>query len=117
MASNGENKKMSLNWIAIIVSTVVGLAIGIALSIRTGNPSIFVILGIFAFVEAILIKNILELEVRKLANRFADEMQKIKEGDFSVMITPKEYGILGPVASTVNTVLSDIRNLIDGFFN
>jgi len=116
MASNGENKKMSLNWIAIIVSTVVGLAIGIALSIRTGNPSIFVILGIFAFVEAILIKNILELEVRKLANRFADEMQKIKEGDFSVMITPKEYGILGPVASTVNTVLSDIRNLIDGFF-
>ena len=33
------------------------------------------------------------------------------------MIASKDYGIIGPVASTINSVLSDIRKLIDGFFN
>lgn len=32
------------------------------------------------------------------------------------MIASKDYGIIGPVASTINSVLSDIRKLIDGFF-
>lgn len=116
MGSSEEKKKSNLNQVAILVTTLVGLAIGIILSIKTNDPSIFVILGVFAFVEALCIKNILEIGVRRLADKFANEMQKIKEGDFSVMISSKEYGILGPVASTMNTVLSDIRNLIDGFF-
>lgn len=116
MESNNDKKKMNLNRLSIIIATIVGLGIGIALSIKTHNSYIFVILAVFALLEAIVIKKVLEIEVRKLADRFSDEMQKIKEGDFSVMISSKEYGILGPVASTVNTVLSDIRKLIDGFF-
>ncbi|WP_252891322.1 methyl-accepting chemotaxis protein [Thermoclostridium stercorarium] len=67
-------------------------------------------------VEAIFVRLAFELELKKLADRFAAEMDKVKDGDFSVMLTSKDYGILGPVAATVNTVLSDIRNLIDGFF-
>lgn len=116
MGNSGEKKKTNMNQLAIIISTVVGFAIGIVFSIQTNHAYIFVIFGVFAFVEAIVLKITFELEVKKLANRFANEMHKIKEGDFSVMITSKEYGILGPVASTVNTVLSDIRTLIDGFF-
>lgn len=68
-------------------------------------------------VEAIFVRLAFELELKKLADRFAAEMDKVKDGDFSVMLTSKDYGILGPVAATVNTVLSDIRNLIDGFFS
>lgn len=117
MGSSGEKKKKTdLYRVAIIAATIAGVAIGVLLSIQTNTSYIFVIFGGFALLEAVLIKIAFEFEVRKLADRFANEMQKIKEGDFSVMITSKDYGILGPVASTVNTVLSDIRNLIDGFF-
>ena len=73
-------------------------------------------MGAFSFIEAIVVKKLFEIEVRKIANTLADKMQKIKEGDFTVMIASKDYGIIGPVASTINSVLSDIRKLIDGFF-
>ena len=118
MGNSGENKikNSNLNQVSLITCAVVGLAIGIFFSVKTGNPVFFVVMGVFAVLEAFFIKLAFELEVKKLANRFANEMQKIKEGDFSVLLTPKDYGILGPVASTVNTILSNIRNLIDGFF-
>jgi len=116
MRSSDKKKKMNMAQLAIIISTVVGLGIGVLISLNTRNASIFAILGVFAFLEANFIKIMFEIEVKKLGNRFTAEMQKIKDGDFSVLITPKEYGVLGPVASTVNSILSDIRNLIDGFF-
>jgi len=117
MAGKKENnRKSDLNRLAIIIATVVGLVIGIIFSIKTNDYTILPVMCVFAFLEAFLLKIAFELEVKKLANTFSGAMQKIKEGDFSVMIQSKEYGILGPVASTVNTVLSDIRNLIDGFF-
>ncbi|HEX2926898.1 MAG TPA: methyl-accepting chemotaxis protein, partial [Ruminiclostridium sp.] len=40
-----------------------------------------------------------------------------KSGDFSRMIEPKLYGVLGFIASNVNMVISDIRSLIESFFN
>lgn len=116
MESGAENKQKNLNQVAIIVATVLGLVIGIFLGIKNNNALITLIFGAYALVEGIVLKLVFEHEVKKLADRFATEMHKIKEGDFSVMITSKEFGILGPVAATVNTVLSDIRNLIDGFF-
>ena len=77
---------------------------------------VFIVFGVFAMVEAFVVRTVFESGINKLAIRFTNEMQKIKDGDFSVLIVPKEYGILGQVATTVNTVLSDIKKLIDGFF-
>ena len=96
--------------------SIIGAIIGLALSIKTGDVLVFIIVGAFSFIEAIVVKKLFEIEVRKIANTLADKMQKIKEGDFTVMIASKDYGIIGPVASTINSVLSDIRKLIDGFF-
>lgn len=116
MENGKEKKKWNLNQVSILVSLIVTFVAGILLSVNHSDALIFAVMAVLALLEAIFIRLAFRFEVKKLAVKFTNEMQKIKDGDFSVLITPKEYGILGPVASTVNTVLSDIRNLIDGFF-
>lgn len=116
MKKENEKKQSNINQITLTVATVVGLILGIVFSAITGNWLIFPVFGAFALIEALAVRYALENVINKLAGRFANEMQKIKDGDFSILIAPKEYGILGPVASTVNSVLSDIKKLIDGFF-
>ncbi len=116
MKKDNEKKQSNINQITLTVATIVGLALGIVFSASTGNWLIFLVFGAFALIEALAVRYALENVINKLAGRFANEMQKIKDGDFSILIAPKEYGILGPVASTVNSVLSDIKKLIDGFF-
>jgi len=116
MENGKEKKKWDLNQVSTLVSLIVTFVAGILLSVNHSDALIFAVMVVLALLEAIFIRLAFHFEVKKLAVKFTNEMQKIKDGDFSVLITPKEYGILGPVASTVNTVLSDIRNLIDGFF-
>jgi len=78
MGNSGENKikNSNLNQVSLITCAVVGLAIGIFFSVKTGNPVFFVVMGVFAVLEAFFVKFAFELEVKKLANRFANEMQK-----------------------------------------
>lgn len=54
---------------------------------------------------------------KKIIHQFNKDIEGFKSGDFSHMIEPKRYGVLGFVASAVNIVISDIRALIDSFFN
>ncbi len=116
MTSNNEEKKVNANQLVTIIATVLGFVLGSIFFFVTDNALIFIVFGVFALVEAIVVRIVLEHGIIKLADRFADQMQKIKDGDFSILVVPKEYGILGPVATTVNTMLSDIKKLIDGFF-
>ncbi len=116
MNKDEKKDKKSMSQLSLIITPIIGAIIGLALSIKTGDVLVFIIVGAFSFIEAIVVKKLFEIEVRKIANTLADKMQKIKEGDFTVMIASKDYGIIGPVASTINSVLSDIRKLIDGFF-
>jgi methyl-accepting chemotaxis protein len=110
-----NKKKASINHIVILVVTILGFGLGAFFAFRTGDY-LLLIIGVFAFLEAILVRFALELVIKRFANRLSSEMQKIKEGDFSIFLVPKEYGILGPVATSVNTIISDIKKLIDGFF-
>jgi methyl-accepting chemotaxis protein len=116
MKKDNEEKKTSANKIVQITATIIGFAIGFLFFMRTEDWMVFIVFGAFAMVEAFVVRTVFESGINKLAIRFTNEMQKIKDGDFSVLIVPKEYGILGQVATTVNTVLSDIKKLIDGFF-
>ena len=116
MGKAKEKKEINLSQLVIIISAVVGLVLGFVFTLQTGNWLFIPIFAAFGFIIAFASKFTFELSVKRLADRFSNEMEKIKDGDFSVLIVPREYGILGPVASTVNTVLSDIKKLIDGFF-
>jgi len=116
MKDNKEQKKMQIAQTVLLIPTILGFALGILFYFRTKDWLIFIVFGLFALVEAFFVRFLLGRDIQKLAARFTEQMQKIKEGDFSILIIPKEYGLLGAVASTVNTMLSDIKKLIDGFF-
>ncbi len=111
-----EKKKVDFNQLVLITTTLVGLAIGIFVSTITKQWIVFPIFPVFGFVIVLVVRKVLEASIKKSAIKFTKDMQKIKEGDFSIFLNPKDYGILGGVASTVNSILSEIRNLVDSFF-
>ena len=111
-----EKKKVDFNKLVLMGTTLVGLIVGLIVSLITTNWINLLLFPVFGFVVALMVRVAFEVSVKKSAEKFSKEMQRIKDGDFSVFINPKEYGILGGVASTVNSVLSEIRNLIDSFF-
>lgn len=111
-----NKKKKDLNKLVLILSTILGFIIGLVLSITTKKWILLIAFPVFSFANSLIVKLVLEKSIKNLATTFAKEMQKIKDGDFSVFVNPQEYGILGGVASTVNSILSEIRNLIDSFF-
>lgn len=116
MKKEKEERKRDINKTSLIIAVIVGAAVGILFSILTRNWLIFVAFTAFAIAEGLLVRYALERSIKKLADKLAIELNKIKQGDFSILIASKEYGILGPVASTLTAVLSDIRKLVDGFF-
>ena len=116
MKNGKEQKKTSPNQIVAIVITILGFILGGLFYVRTKDWLVFLVFGFFALAEAFIVRFVLNRELRKLVIRFNDQIQKIKEGDFSVLIIPKEYDLLGPIATTINILLSEIKKLIDGFF-
>ncbi|NLO38509.1 MAG: methyl-accepting chemotaxis protein [Ruminiclostridium sp.] len=116
MKNGKEQKKTSPNQIVAIVITILGFILGGLFYVRTKDWLVFLVFGFFALAEAFIVRFVLNRELKKLVIRFNDQIQKIKEGDFSVLIIPKEYDLLGPIATTINILLSEIKKLIDGFF-
>lgn len=111
-----EVKKRNIKNVILGFSTLAGLVIGIVCAIFWHYWSLIFMFPIFALINSFVVGFFYEKSVEKLGERFSTQMQKIKDGDFSAFIDPKEYGLLGAVAQTVNTVLSDVKNLINGFF-
>ncbi|MCX7773846.1 MAG: methyl-accepting chemotaxis protein, partial [Clostridia bacterium] len=111
-----EGKKRNLNNTVLAVSTLIGLVLGVIFSIVTSNYILLAVFPLFGFLNSLVVRLVLESSIKRMATKFSKEMQKIKEGDFSVYVNAIDYGILGGVALTVNSILSDIRTLLDGFF-
>jgi methyl-accepting chemotaxis protein len=101
---------------AMITSVVIGAVWGIVAGAITGQwkPLVFFILA--SAISTIVVKILLDKSIKKLVNRFTGEMELIKKGDFSKLVDSKSYEVLGGVSTTVNSVLSDIRTLIESFF-
>ncbi|MBP7175241.1 MAG: methyl-accepting chemotaxis protein [Thermoclostridium sp.] len=116
MKNSKEPKKVNTVQAVIIATTILGFILGALFYFRTKDWLIFIVFGAFALAEAFIVRFVLNRELKKLVIRFNEQIQLIKEGDFSVLIIPKEYGLLGPIATTINVLLSEIRKLIDGFF-
>ncbi|MDF2987856.1 MAG: methyl-accepting chemotaxis protein [Eubacterium sp.] len=111
--SNGGAKPSNLYIIGAIISVVLCIVGGII----SGNPA-FAIYTLFAcFVTCIVFIILTGLQYKKTIKQFSSDLDSFKSGDFSHMIEPKQYGLLGFVASVVNHVVSDIRSLIESFFN
>ncbi len=99
----------------------IGAIISIVLCILGGiisGKAVFAVYTFFAcLISSITFIVLSGVQYKKTIKRFSKDIDGFKSGDFSRMIEPKQYGVLGFVASVVNLVISDIRSLIESFFN
>lgn len=100
---------------------VIGAVISVVLCVIGGIISgkvQFAFYTLFASLASCVVFIILTgLQYKKTITQFSKDLDGFKSGDFSHMIEPKAYGILGHMASIVNLVISDVRSLIESFFN
>ncbi len=108
-----RNSSTNLYGIGAIISIVLCIIGGII----SGKPAFAVYTFFACLVSCITFIVLSGLQYKKTIKRFSKDIDGFKSGDFSRMIEPKQYGILGFVASVVNIVISDIRSLIESFFN
>ena len=116
MAKTKNTKEIDQAKIFIIVTIFVGIIMSVLFSIITGNigEAFFVLLT--AVVTSIVIKICNNYIVKKTSNRLASDLDVIKQGDYSKFVDSKSFGVLAGIASVINSVLSYIRALIEGFF-
>ena len=105
-----SNKLYIVGAINCVILCVIG-------GLISGN-ALYAIFTFFACViSCILFALLTGLRYKSTIKKFSSDIDGFKTGDFSHMIEPRKYGVLGFVASVVNLVISDIRSLIESFFN
>lgn len=110
--SNGRGSS-SLYVIGAVISVVLCVGGGVL----SGKVE-FAFYTLFACLLSCVVFIILTgLHYKKTVSQFSNDLDSFKSGDFSHMIEPKSYGILSHMASVVNLVISDVRTLIESFFN
>lgn len=114
---NAEKKEINIVNAAITSSLILTLILGITASVISGKWQSFVLVAATGIPSFLVVKLAVDISLKKLIARFTKEMEIIKSGDFSHLVDSKEYNEIKAVSSSVNSVLSDIRALIEGFFN
>ncbi len=111
-----EKNKVNAFSLSILFSVLAGVVWGIISGFITKQWGSFIFFMLAGAVSPIIAKLFLESSLKKLIISFTNEMELIKKGDFSRLVDSKNYGIFRGLSTSVNSVLSDIRTLIEGFF-
>jgi len=110
-------KEMNQSRFIIVIALLVGIVMGVIFYLITGLLGESLLVVLTALVTAFFIRISTNFLVKKTANRLSKDLDVIKQGDFSQFVDPKSFGVLAGIASIANSLLSDIRSLIEGFFN
>ena len=110
---SNKDGNVNINMIAAVITGLI-MSVLFALITKLYWQAILVFLTSIVTSQVMRLTN--SIMVKKMAERFETELAAVKEGDYSKFLEPKSFGALSGVASSINAVLSDIRNLIDGFF-
>ena len=117
MANTKKDKGTGQSNIVFITALIVGIVMGVIFYFITGliGEAFFILLT--ALVTALFVRVCNNYIVKKTSDRLAADLNVIKQGDFSKLVESKRFGVLAGTASVINSVLSDIRSLVEGFFN
>lgn len=111
------NEHMSFQAkLTIIAASVVGVLMTAVFIIITGEFGKSLLVLATAFVTYLTLRLINSIVSKKVAEQFDYELSAIKDGDYSTFLEPKTFGSYAGIASVLNAILSDIRNLVDSFF-
>jgi len=112
------NEHVSLQGKLTFISTaVVGVLMTAVFIIITGEFYKALLVLVTAFLTYLVLRLINTIVSKKISEKFESELAVIKEGDYSKFLEPRFFGSFSGIASALNSVLSDIRNLVDGFFS
>ncbi len=115
--SKSINEHVSLQGkLTLIATAVVGVLMTTVFVLITGKFGISLLVLVTAFLTYLALRLINTIVSKKISEQFEAELAVIKEGDYSTFLEPRYFGSFSGIASTLNAVLSDIRNLVDGFF-
>ena len=110
---NVKEMKSMLLPIIVVFSVVFGILGGII----SGGVLTGIFVAASSAICCITLSVVTSGHYKKVIKQFAGDIEIFKNGDFSHMIEPKKYGVLGFIATVVNGLISDIRQLIESFFN
>lgn len=79
--------------------------------------NVFIATLISNFIMFAIVRSTLKHQMNKIIKKFSQDISAVKQGDYSKLITSKDYEMIGEVAPVVNAVLHDIRELIERFFS
>jgi len=102
--------------IYLLASIAVGLVMSAVYVLLTRRYAEALLVLATAIVTSQVMRITNGIMIRKISQRFEEELHVIKQGDYSRFLDPKSFGVLAGIGSSLNSVLSDIRSLIDSFF-
>jgi methyl-accepting chemotaxis protein len=111
-----STKKDNPIKLTLVFTIALAVLFGIASWYFTNNIAPFFLFLLYGIILPLVVGLFSKRSINKLMKLFSKELEVIKKGDFSKLVESKNFGVLSNVSSAVNSVLSDIRALIDGFF-
>ncbi|HOV25068.1 MAG TPA: methyl-accepting chemotaxis protein [Pseudobacteroides sp.] len=114
-----KNQILKLFSIVFVISAAIGVgAFLLSNFVFKNNTVVSLIVFLFASVGSSLVTDLaIRLRLKKLVKSFSKELEVVKNGDISHIIESHSFENLEGVASSVNSVFSDIRLLIESFFS
>lgn len=105
--------------LVFILSVLIGIgAFLLSNFVFKNNAVVSLIIFLFASVGSSIITELaIRIKLKKLVNSFSHELEIIKNGDISHIIESHSFENLKGVATSVNSVFTDIRLLIESFFS
>ncbi len=105
--------------LVFILSVIIGIgAFLLSNFVFKNNAIVSLVIFLIASVGSSVITELaIRIKLKKLVNSFSDELEIIKNGDISHIIESHSFENLKGVATSVNSVFTDIRLLIESFFS
>ncbi len=116
MSKNSSTIQKNIN---LFFKVTIGIAILLPLlaAILLKNANIFFVTILSNFLMIGLVFYNSKNKLNNVINKFTDDIQTVKQGDFSKLISSRDYEVIGEVAPSINAILHDIRKLIERFFD
>jgi methyl-accepting chemotaxis protein len=113
---NSVKKILNIKHMAYIASGIIGIiAFFIGISLKS-NLFYFLLFLVSSTSAALISDCIIRHSQKIISANLSKELEVIKKGDYSHLVDSQQYGNLSTITSAINSVLGDIRILIDNFF-
>jgi len=115
---NSKTQKLKGFKLGLVIIPLLGVGCFFASTMfKSNNAVLFILFLVTAIFSGLIADLNIKFTLKKLISRFSTELDVIRDGDFSHLVDSSKYENLKGVTSSVNSVLSDIRILIDSFFS